>query len=206
MTAHSSQPAITFFVEILNKTARSHARCHMERALHCKKAMLSQRGFSLLEVLIAAAVVAVAVATLAQLVVLATAANARAKTTTMATVLAAQKIEQLRSLEWNFDRLEGPVSDPRLTASPSDSLRRNISGFCDFLDRNGESLGDRPDPPADAVYLRRWSIEPLPADPANVLVLQVLVTQRFTRGIGEQADRRLPDEARIVSIKSRKAR
>ncbi len=178
----------------------------MERALHIKNAMFSQRGFSLLEVLIAAAVVAATIATLAQLVVLATAANARATTTTMATVLAAQKMEQLRSLEWSFDRVEGPVSDPRLAASPSDSLRKNSAGFCDFVDRNGQSLGERTDPPAGAVYVRRWSIEPLPADPDNVLVLQVLVTQRFTRGVGEHANRQWPDEARIISIKARKTR
>ena len=173
--------------------------------MHCKKAMVAQRGFSLLEVLIATAVVAAALAALVQLVILATAANARAKTTTMATVLAAQKMEQLRSLEWSFDRFEGPLSDPRLVASPSDSLRKNSAGFCDFVDRNGQSLGERTDPPARAVYVRRWSIEPLPADPGNVLVLQVLVTQRFTRAVGEHANRRLPDEARIISIKARKA-
>jgi len=55
------------------------------------------------------------------------------------------------------------------------------------------------------VYVRRWSIEPLPADPDNVLVLQVMVTQRFTHEFDVAVNRRrLPDEARIVSIKTRK--
>jgi prepilin-type N-terminal cleavage/methylation domain-containing protein len=177
----------------------------VERALHYTGAMFSQRGFSLLEVLIAATIVAAAVAGLAQLVVIATAANARAKTATMATVLAAQKMEQLRSLAWALDIHGSPVSDPRLAASPSGSLRNNSPGFCDFLDQNGRLLGEATVPPGGAVYLRRWSIEPLPADPGNVLVLQVLVTQRFSRGIDERAIRRMPDEARIVSVRTRKA-
>jgi prepilin-type N-terminal cleavage/methylation domain-containing protein len=176
----------------------------MERQLQCRKAMDSQRGFTLVEVLIATTIVAAAAAALVQLLVMATAANARAKTTTLATVLAVQKTEQLRSLVWGFDPVEGPVSDPRLAASPADSLTTNSAGFCDFLDGHGEPLGEGPRPPAGAVYLRRWSIEPLPGDPDNVLVLQVLVTQRFTRAIDAHPNRRLPDEARIIGVKARK--
>jgi prepilin-type N-terminal cleavage/methylation domain-containing protein len=166
--------------------------------------MLSSRGFSLLEVLIATTIVATAVAALAQLLVMAAAANAGARSMTLATVIAAQKVEQLRSLAWSFDVNGSPVSDPGLAASPTDSLRTNRAGFCDFLDRNGRSLGECAAPPAGAAYLRRWSIEPLPDDPGNVLVLQVLVTQRFNRGIEQQTNRRVPDEARVITARTRK--
>jgi prepilin-type N-terminal cleavage/methylation domain-containing protein len=170
-----------------------------------RKALHSRRGFSLLEVLMATTIVASALAGLAQLVVMSANANASAKTATLATVLAAQKMEQLRSLAWAFDSFGLPLSDPRLAASPFDSLRTNSAGFCDFLDKNGQSLAEDTTPPPGAAYLRRWSIEPLRADPDNVLVLQVLVTQRFSRGIDRPINRRTPGDARIISIRTRKA-
>jgi prepilin-type N-terminal cleavage/methylation domain-containing protein len=166
--------------------------------------MFSERGFSLLEVLMATTIVAVALGACAQLFVMSITASTRAKTTTRATVLAAQKMEQLRSLMWGFDSRGLPVTDPRLATSPSDSLRRNADGFCDFLDRNGQWLGEGTTPPAGSVYLRRWSIEPLPGDPDNVLVLQVLVTQRFSGDLGERAARNMFDQARIIGIRTRK--
>jgi hypothetical protein len=59
------------------------------------------------------------------------------------------------------------------------------------------------------VYIRRWSIEPLPTNPNNTLILQVLVTRWRSRGVADTEEanggRRLPDEARIISVKTRKA-
>lgn len=168
--------------------------------------VLSRRGFSLLEVLIATTIVTVALAALAQLFALSINATRTAKTTTMATLLAMEKMEQLRSLMWGFDASGLPIADPRLATSPSDALRQNTSGFCDFAGASGQPLGETITPPAGAAYVRRWSIESLPADPANALVLQVLVTQRFSRRIEVGTNRhRLPDEARLVSVRARRA-
>ena len=168
--------------------------------------MSSHRGFSLLEVLIAVAIVMVALAALAPLFALSINANTAARTMTVATVLAASKMEQLRSLTWAFDAGGFPIADPRLGASPSDALQRNSPGFCDFVDEYGGLVGEATTPPPGAVYLRRWSIEPLPADPANAIILQVLVTQRFSRGIEFGAGRaQPPDEARLVAVRTRKA-
>jgi prepilin-type N-terminal cleavage/methylation domain-containing protein len=167
--------------------------------------MFSERGFSLLEVLVATTILAVGLAALAHLFAMSTNANKQARATTVATVLAIEKMEQLRGLMWGFDNLGVELADPRLAVSPSDSLRRNTAGFCDFLDKTGQPLAEGTDPPLSTVYVRRWSIERLPADPDNVLVLQVMVTQRFTHEFDVAVHRRrLPDEARIVSIKTRK--
>jgi prepilin-type N-terminal cleavage/methylation domain-containing protein len=166
--------------------------------------MPSARGFSLLEVLIATTVVAVALTSLAQVFVVSAHANSSARAMTVAALLALQKMEQLRSFTWSVDAGGMPISDARLAPSASDALRVNTAGFFDFVDGAGRSLGQAAAPPVTARYLRRWSIEPLPADADDLLVVQVLVTQRFHRSIGADG-RRHQDEARIVCVRTRKA-
>lgn len=181
-----------------------------------------ERGFSLIETLAAMTIMAVALVSLAQLFIIATTANRSAKTTTFASVLAQQKMEQLRALAWGFDTLGLPVSDTAsdltmvpatanggtgLTPSPTTALRQNTTGYVDYLDADGISLGGGLAPPLNTVYIRRWSIEPLPTNPNNTLVLQVLVTRLTNRGTADQTTQvgRLPDEARLISVKTRKA-
>jgi hypothetical protein len=85
-------------------------------------------------------------------------------------------------------------------------LTSNTPGYVDYVDQFGNSLGGGAAMPAGAVYVRRWSVESLPSSP-NTLVLHVLVTKRTNRGSADAdgATRRLPDEARLVSAKTRKA-
>ena len=181
-----------------------------------------EQGFSLVEVLLATTLLSVAIVSLAQLFAVSTRANTNAKLTTFTTVLAQQKMEQLRSLTWGFDSqglpltdtstnitaaVEAPTGGRGLTPSPVGALGENTDGYCDFLDRNGQSLGGGTTPPANAIYVRRWSVEPLPTNPNNTLVLQVLVARNRSRNAADQAVGvdRLPDEARIISVKTRKA-
>jgi type II secretion system protein I len=65
------------------------------------RAFRDARGFSLLEVLIAAAILASALLALAQLIAFATTATASAGRMTVAALLASQKIEQLRASSWS---------------------------------------------------------------------------------------------------------
>lgn len=183
--------------------------------------MRQPRGFSLIEVLVATSIAAVGVAALAQLFAIAIRANYSAKATTFAVVLAQQKMEQLRALTWGIDALGVPVSDTTtntaaaepaadgfgLTPSPEDSLGRNTSGYCDFVDGNGNTLGGGPAPPAGAVYVRRWSVEPLPSSPDTTLILQVLVmhVRQSTAASASGGSAPILGDARLVSIKTRKA-
>jgi len=178
-------------------------------------------GFSILEVLVAITIMTVAVAGLAQMVALSTRANTSARATTYAAVLAQQKMEQLRSLTWGFDVIGLPVTDTTsdiavvpesaaggsgLSPSPVNSLGASIAGYCDFVDTFGRPLGGGTTPPAGTAYIRRWSIEPLPGNPDNTIVLQVLVTRWGSRHAAAwSTGRRAPDEAWLVSVKTRKA-
>ena len=182
-----------------------------------------QEGFSLLEVLVATTVMTVALSSLAQLFVISTRSNASSKSTTYASVLAGQKMEQLRGLTWGFDTLGLPLTDTTtnitvvpetptggkgLSPSPPGALGQNTAGYCDFVDKHGNTLGPCSTANAAAYYVRRWAVEPLPTNPNNTIVLQVMVARNRSRGAADQTVstvKRLPDEARIISVKTRKA-
>lgn len=172
------------------------------------------RGFSLLEVLVASAVLTVAVVGLVPLLIVSTTANTNARTTTFAVALAQQKMEQLRALAWSIDANGAAVSDTTtdltttperagsgvgLNASPAGALDRDTSGYVDFLNAAGAVVPA--DPQASPAFIRRWSISPLQSNPANTLILQV----RVVPGRAVPSVRRLPGEARLTSVKTRKA-
>jgi prepilin-type N-terminal cleavage/methylation domain-containing protein len=189
----------------------------------------NQSGFSLLESLVAMAILATGLVALAQLFAISTKANSSAKTSTFAVTLAQQKLEQLRGLTWGFDTVGLPVSDlatditavPQLAGcpanagggngtglspSPAGTLAQDTPGWVDYLDNNGCVIGGG-QRPQGTVYTRRWSVEPLPTNPNNTLILQVLVTRRLDRGAADQGSvARMNEEARLMSVKTRKSK
>lgn len=182
----------------------------------------SESGFSLLETMVAMMLLATGLMATAQMLALATRGNIAAQRASYTTTLAQQKLEQLRGLTWGFDALGLPVQDYTtnlavappvnngvgLQPSPDNALSANVNGYVDYVDRSGHTLGGGPFAPADTVFVRRWSVEPLPTNPNNTLVLQVLVFSlgdRIDDGEGQVLDR-VRDEARLVSVKTRKSR
>jgi prepilin-type N-terminal cleavage/methylation domain-containing protein len=187
----------------------------------------SNRGFSLVEVLISMGLLTTVSLGVAQLFAVSTNANRIARNATSTTSLAEQKIEQLRSLTWGFD-LQGlglPLTDTTtnlakyphttdgggLNPSPDDTLLRNTAGYVDYLDANGAYIDTGDAPPSGTVYIRRWAIQPLPTNPNNTLILQVLVTTvaneaaRETLGQDATTRVRLPGDTLLISVKTRKA-
>ena len=45
-------------------------------------------------------------------------------------------------------------------------MESNTPGYVDFVDQFGRYLGTGAATPANAAYIRRWSIEPLPTNPS----------------------------------------
>ncbi len=179
-----------------------------------------ERGFSLVEVLVAAALLATALISVAELFGIATRSNIAARNTTAASILAAQKVEELRALAWGFDAAgvpsadlasdtsvspERPAGGTGLTTSPNGALGANTPGWVDYVDSSGAKLAGGAQPPVDAIFIRRWSVRPLAASPADTLVIQVLVTRNRQRGAADLgAVARLPEEARLVTVRTRK--
>ena len=135
--------------------------------------MRANDGSSLVEVLVATLVLVTGVLGIAQLFLMAAATNAAAHDTTIVATLAAQKVEQLLSTD--------------LAAE---------TGLVDHVDMWGQVVSTAESPPANAVYTRRWSIEPLSADTVAIRV-RVGRSDR-TGGAGIMAG-----ETRVLSIKPR---
>jgi len=188
-----------------------------------------ERGFSLIETLISIAILTSVSLGVAQLFAVSAMANQTAKNKTSTSMLAMEKMEQLRGLTWGFATGSGgelglPASDsvtdlgmvpaatggPGLLPSPAGTLENNVAYYVDFLDAGGGWLGTGTNPPAGTVYVRRWSVDPLPTSPNDTLVLQVMATTlkqellRATRAAGG-ARGRLPADTWLVSVKTRKA-
>jgi prepilin-type N-terminal cleavage/methylation domain-containing protein len=120
------------------------------------------RGFSLVEVLVATAIFAVAAVSLAQLTAVATAANLQAGRKSLAIAIAQQKIEELL------------IANPAPDVSPAGALTDRLAGWFDFVDRDGRTTGSGAVPPDGTGYVRQWSVDS--AIDGDALIVQVLVT------------------------------
>jgi type II secretory pathway pseudopilin PulG len=180
-------------------------------------------GFALVEALIAIAIfIAIAVG-IAQLIAVSMSAIRAAREQTTAAVLAAAKIDQLRSLAWTYEPSAADVaavprsdrttdvSHPGLASggaglqpSSPTALVTNTTNYVDYLDAAGQWVGHDIDPPPDAVFVRRWAVRPLPDDPERTLVLQVLVTTvRDDRSRSTPWNRPTGADALLVSVRTR---
>jgi prepilin-type N-terminal cleavage/methylation domain-containing protein len=161
-------------------------------------------GFTLLEVVVALALLVVVTVGVVRLFAVAIEAGRAARDRTIAVSLATGKLEQLRSLEWRLELNTAGVLAPRtdtstnlsldpvsgggpgLSESPVGTLDTNMPPYVDYLDRHGRWAGTGTSPPGNALYVRRWAVHRLPADPDRVVVLQVFVAtvqrERSRRG------------------------
>ncbi len=156
----------------------------------------SAAGFTLIETLIAIALLAGLAAGLAHVVVVAHRAVALGGADAVATQAATQKLEELRSLDWTFDPRTGrrvtdttaDLTQPApggsgsgLRASPAGAatLEASLPGYADHLDASGGWIeaGDGAEPPPGAAYVRRWAVG-THASNEDLLVLQVAVVDR----------------------------
>jgi hypothetical protein len=150
---------------------------------------LSERGLALLDALVATTIVVTTLTGVAQLLIWSRRAVWSSGAESTSVVLAAQKLEQLRTLVWEVDRDGRPVSDHAtnlstdppsnggsgLRASPPASLDENTPGFVDYVDGWGAWAGTGTRPPGSGAFVRRWAIVPFEPDPLHTVVIHVVV-------------------------------
>lgn len=120
--------------------------------------LTSVHGLSLVEVLVASSLLVTGVAALVHLFVIASRATVEARDTTVAAILAAQKMEELRSAAF--------------PGGPAGEAVEYLSGF-----------------------VRRSTIEPLPSDPVNAVVITVDVSRPSGPRVA----------SRLITIRAREA-
>ncbi|MBI3261570.1 MAG: hypothetical protein HYZ58_00290 [Acidobacteria bacterium] len=146
----------------------------------------AQTGFSLIEAVVAAGVLAVALVGLAQLMVISTHVTMAAGALTTSTVMAQQKMEQLEAVAWD---------DPALEPSPPGALDEDTHGYVEYLDAEGRLLGGV-GPPMSTLFVRRWSITRV-SDASRAI--EVIVRRH---GLTPSLDNRM-GECRLTSVRSR---
>ena len=145
-----------------------------------KRSFTSSSGTSLAETLIAVAILALGLLSLAQLFIISGAVLRRANDLSTAAILAAQKLEELRTT----------------AIGAADATTDGV----EFLDAAG-TVHPVADVAGDlaAAYTRRWSIRPLPANPA-VRIVQVRVRPGRHDGTGvPDATRQSASEVALIT-------
>ncbi len=163
-----------------------------------------RRGFTLLEVVVALALLAGGFLAVAQLMAVAARAAHLSRATTLATNLATENLERLQSLAWGCTGEGTPVGD--LVLSASGALAADTAGFVDYLDGEGAAVGSGFSPPSGAMFTRRWSIEPDEERvPPRRLVVRVVVLRReasSTRNVGGASA--WIETTRLVAVRTRR--
>ena len=116
--------------------------------------MQQSRGFSLVETLIATALMAGALASIAQFIGAAAQSGTAARTRALAALMAAQKMEEIRVASWDAIAVGPPAG-------------------VEYLDRSGHARCPVVDVPCgDAVFVRRWSVTTAPFS-AGIRIVEV---------------------------------
>jgi Tfp pilus assembly protein PilV len=116
--------------------------------------MHDDRGFALLEAIVAAALLVTLAAGTSSIIAAAVREGQGSRLRSLAIVAANRKIEELRSLR------------------PED-----VIGGADCLDAAGTIVAAGTSPPRSAVFIRRWRVQPLDGD-SDVLAVSVDVSSR----------------------------
>ena len=152
-------------------------------------------GFTLLETVVATAILVTAIAGISQLFLLGV-GHTRSSGSRGAALAAAQaKLEALRSRVLAYGPSGERVTDPALAASPPDSLTKAAAGYVDALDVAGHTVDIDG---GELAFERRWAVSVLDDFEPEALAIEVCVYRAPATGAGPAAA-----EACLSTIRTR---
>ena len=151
------------------------------------------RGFTLLETVVATGILITALAGLVHLLALSVRFTRESGDAAVALVAAQDKLEALRALQYGFDDSGAAVTDARLQPSPSSSLDADTAPYVDWLDGSGAPTGGD-----GAVLARRWRVTPIDGRTPAAIAVEVCVFRMPSVGRGP-----LSADACLATVRSR---
>ncbi|MBA3231852.1 MAG: prepilin-type N-terminal cleavage/methylation domain-containing protein [Acidobacteria bacterium] len=167
-----------------------------------------ERGFSLVEVVISAGLLATVAAGASYLVTRAVEEGEGTRIRTVASVAALQKMEQIRALAWHDEvdsetdlaGEDAATGGPGLLPSPAGTLDASVPPYVDYLSREGLWMDSSE--AAEAMFARRWAVQAHDGV-AETLVLRVVVTR--ARGpMSRTSTHAGLQDVQLVSLKARR--
>ena len=134
----------------------------------------SERGFTLLETIVATSILVTALAGLAQIFILGTHLTRQSGAHGLALVAAQDKLESLRGMDFTYDPSGDPLTAPALQLSPPTTLGGDAAPYVDWLDADGTAQ----DTAEGAVLVRRWRISSLGVTTPDAIAIEVCVFRR----------------------------
>jgi type II secretory pathway pseudopilin PulG len=169
------------------------------------KTGMNERGFSILEVIIASAIMVIGISGLMALFAVAAAKNVQqGNQATRCTEYAQDKMEQLLALSYTdtTSQVVGSVTIPNnctgcgLTPGGNVSPSSPVTGYVDYVNPNDTTHTDGiSGTAAGAQYMREWLISPPNAN--QVMTITVFVKSQFTADVSQQ----LAPSTTLVAVK-----
>ena len=159
---------------------------------HNVNATRHERGFSLIEVLMAIVILTVGLLSLAQMMVLSTRANTLSGRMTSCSALAKEQLERLKAAP--FFTVAPTVRNPILNVSPNGTLDSTVAGYSQFYDADG-----LPSAAGNAAFETRWLV----TDVLTVMPLQMVQIQmRCLSTAGDRDQFAVIGDARFTTFRT----